>query len=129
MTNSMTTINIRCGHGRCPFVGPMPIRQTSPGCAASSHGPEELPEREATCPKCHRTRHLSGDEVACDACGIFDDPDQLTPWERDDDLCRPCWHTMWKNVGRKAPMAYSPCPGPPINPARVTCGPQHEDMT
>ena len=27
------------------------------------------------------------------------------------------------------PMAYSPCPGPPINPARVTCGPQHEDMT
>ena len=26
-------------------------------------------------------------------------------------------------------MAYSPCPGPPINPARVTCGPQHEDVT
>ena len=95
------TIRLRCGHGRCFYVGLMSICQTAPGCAASSQGPAEPPTLEAQCPKCRRTRELSGDEVACDGCGVFDDPDQVTPWERNDNLCRPCWHHMWKSVGRK----------------------------
>ena len=94
-------IRLRCGHARCFFVGDMPIRQMVPGCRGSSQGSPEPPEFGATCPKCHRTRQLTGDEVACDGCGVFDDPDQITSWDHDDDLCRPCWHNMWQSVGRK----------------------------
>ena len=93
------TIQLRCGHGRCFYVGLMSIYQAAPGCAASSHGPAEPPEFGATCPKCHRIYYLCGDEVACDSCGVFDDQDQVTPWDHDDNLCRPCWHQMWKSVG------------------------------
>ena len=89
------TMKLRCGHGRCTFVGLMWIRQAAPGCAASSQGPAEPPTFEARCPNCTWTRQLSGDEVACDGCGVFDDPDQITSWD-DGDLCRPCWHTAWE---------------------------------
>ena len=117
-----TTVKLRCDHGLCTFVGEMPVRQ-----AAQGNGGDEEDQFTARCPRCHKDTDLDGSEVACDGCGIVDAPKRLTPWGRHEDLCRECWLAAWKECGRQAvdnrPRAYGSIPGPPINPARVTCGP------